>query len=100
MKAEEMNTSYVNPTTNLNFERRLTIATRTAGGVRRAIAIALASGGLLFLMLAAGVMGSSPSAPSIFAQAASRTFVTAYGNTIRQVEYGLTPESVGVTSDG
>src|SRR5262249_36385033 len=44
--------------------------------------------------------GSSRSVPSILGQPASRTFVTAYGNTIQQVEYGLTPESVGVTSDG
>jgi hypothetical protein len=100
MKAEEMNTNNVNRTTNLNLERRSAIATRAARGVRRAIAIALASAGLVFLMLAAGAMGSSRSAPSIPAQPAARTFVTAYGNTIRQVEYGLTPASVGVTSDG
>ena len=76
------------------------IAIRAARGIRRAIAIVLASAGLLFLMLAAGVMGSSRSASSTPAQPASRTFVTAYGNTIQQVEYGLTPESVAATSDG
>ena len=87
-------------TTNFNLERRSAIATRAARGVRRLIAIVLPSAGLLFLMVAAGVMGSSRSAPSIPAQPASRTFVTAYGNTSRQVEYGLTPESVAATSDG
>src|SRR5437773_11589836 len=87
-------------TTNFNHERRSAVATRAARGVRRAIAIVLASAGLLFLMLAAGVMGSSRITLSIPAQPASRTFVTAYGNTSRQVEYGLTPESVAATSDG
>ena len=95
-----MNTSDVNRTTNLNLERRSAIATRAARGIRRAIAIVLASAGLLFLMLAAGVMGSSRSAPSTPMQLASQTFVTAYGNMIQQVEYGLTPESVVATSDG
>src|SRR5947208_9755939 len=87
-------------TTNFSRERRSAIATRAVRGVRRAIAIVLASAALLFLMLAAGVMGSSRSAPSIPGQPASRSFVTAYGNISRQVEYGLTPESVGVTSEG
>src|SRR6266446_8144261 len=87
-------------TTDFNLERRSAIATRAARGIRRVIAIVLASAGLLFLMLAAGVMGSNRSAPSTPAQPTSQTFVTAYGNTTRQVEYGLTPESVGVTSDG
>src|SRR5436190_5498632 len=82
-------------TTNFNLERRSAIATRAARGVRRLIAIVLPSAGLLFLILAAGVMGSSTPA-----QPASRTFVTAYGNMIQQVEYGLTPESLAVTSDG
>jgi len=101
MKAEEMNTNNVNRTTNFNFERRSAIATRAARGMRGAVAILLASAGLLFLMLATpGMMKARPSAPITDAQAASRTFVTAYGNTSRQVEYGLTPESVGVTSDG
>jgi hypothetical protein len=87
-------------TTNFNQKRRSAIATRAARGIRRALAIMLASAGLLFLMLAAGVMGSSRSAPITGADARSGTFVTAYGNTIQQVEYGLTPESVAATSDG
>jgi hypothetical protein len=90
MRAEEMNTGDLN--------RRS--ATRPARDVRRALAIVLASAGLLFLMLIVGVMDARPNAPTTPVQPASRTFVTAYGNTIRQVEYGLTPESVGVTSDG
>jgi hypothetical protein len=95
-----MNTGDVNRTTNLSLEPRSAIATGAARGVKGVLAIVLASAGLVFLMFAAGVMGSSRSVPNILGQAASRTFVTAYGNTVRQVEYGLTPESVGVTSDG
>jgi hypothetical protein len=87
-------------TTNFNHERRSGIVTRTAGGIRWAIAIVLASAGLLFLMLSAGVMGSSRSAPITGAAPDSSPFVTAYGKTVRQVEYGLTPESVAATSDG
>src|SRR5206468_6957584 len=87
-------------TTNFNLERRSAVATRAARGVRRALAIVLASAGLLFLMVAAGVMGSSRSASITGADARSGTFVTAYGNTIQQIEYGLTPESVAATSDG
>ena len=90
----------VNRTTNFNLERSSVITTRAARGIRWAIAIVLASAGLLFLMLAAGVMGSNGSAPITGAEARSGPFVTAYGNTIRQVEYGLTPESVAATSDG
>src|SRR5262249_8026737 len=100
MRIAEINTSDVNQATNLNLERRSAIATRAARGARCALVIVLTSAGLLFLMLATGVMGSSRSVPSIPGQPASRTFVTAYGNTSRQVEYGLTPENVGVTSDG
>jgi hypothetical protein len=100
MKAKKMNTNDVNQTTNFNHKRRSAITTRAARGIRRAIAIVSASAGLLFLILAAGVMGSSRSAPSTAAQPASRTFVAAYGNIIQQVEYGLTPESVAATSDG
>ena len=100
MKAAEMNTSDVNRTTNLNLERTSTIATRAARGIKAAAAIVLASAGLLFLMLAAGVMGSSRITPNPRADARSGPFVTAYGNILQQVEYGLTPESVGVTSDG
>ena len=39
MKAAEMNTSDVNQTTNLNLERRSTIATRAARGIKAGIAI-------------------------------------------------------------
>jgi hypothetical protein len=100
IRAAEMNTSDVNRTTNFSLEPRSAITTRAARGIRGAIAIVLASAGLLFLMLAAGVMGSSRITPNPRADARSGPFVTAYGNTIQQVEYGLTPESVGVTSDG
>jgi hypothetical protein len=94
-----MNTSEANRTTNSSFERRSAIATRTPRGIGRAITVILASRPLLFLMLFTGVMGSS-SAPNAEADAGPGRFVTSYGNTIQQVEYGLTPESVGVTSDG
>ena len=90
----------MNKTTNLDHERRSGIAACSARGVRRAIAIVLASARLLFLMLAVGVMGSSRSAATTGGDARSGPFVTAYGNTIQQVEYGLTPESVATTSDG
>jgi hypothetical protein len=102
MKNKEMNTSNVNRTTNLNLERRSAIATRAARGTKATIAIVLASAGLLFLMLAAGVTGSSRNAPAPITgvDARSRSFVTAYGNIVQQVEYGLTPESVAATSDG
>src|SRR5437867_8867786 len=70
--------------------------------IKAAIAIVLAGAGLLFLMLAAGVMGASRSAPAPItgADARSGPFVKAYGNIIQQVEYGVTPESVAATSDG
>src|ERR1044072_7822525 len=100
MREAEINKSDVNRKTNLNLKRRSTIATRAARGIRWVIAIVLASARLLFLGLAAGGIGSNRSAPSIPGQPGSRTFVTAYGNIVQQVEYGLTPESVGVTSDG
>jgi hypothetical protein len=100
MKTAEMNTNEVNRTTNLNLERRSTIVTAATRSLKAIIAIVLASSSLLFLMLAPGATGARPNAPSTAAQPASRSFVTAYGNTSRQVEYGLTPESVGVTSDG
>ena len=93
-------TSKVNPTTTLNFECGSTIVTRTAGGVTKAIALVLGSTGLLFLMLAAGVMGSNRTSPTAHPDVRSNQFVTAYGNMIQQVEYPLTPASVGVTSDG
>jgi hypothetical protein len=85
----------------MSDEHRSAMKTHEAEGIRRAVGIVLASAGLLFLTLgASGMMKARPSAPITDAQVASRTFVTAYGNTTRQVEYGLTPESVGVTSDG
>jgi hypothetical protein len=73
---------------------------QSSRSVSRAVAIVLASAGPLFLVFSAGVMASSRSASITDADAAPVRFVTAYGNTFRQVEYGLTPESVGVTSDG
>jgi hypothetical protein len=94
-----MNTSNVNRTPNVNLEPRPTIAPRAARGVRHAMATMLAGAGLFFLMLATGATGSSRGGPTTGAEAAGTPFVTAYGNTIRQVQYGLTPESVGVTSD-
>jgi hypothetical protein len=51
-------------TTNSNHERRLAIATHAPQGVRRALAIVLASARLLFLTLAAGVVGEPASASS------------------------------------
>jgi hypothetical protein len=98
MRPEEMNKSDVNRIPNFNLECRS--VTRARRGVRGALAIVLASAGLLFLMLAGGVMDARPNAPSTAAQPASRTFVAAYAKTIQQVEYALTPESVAVTSDG
>src|SRR5437660_1068020 len=69
--------------------------------IKAAIAIVLAGAGLLFL-LAAGVMGSSRTAPAPItgADARSGPFVKAYGNIIQHVEYGVTPESVAATADG
>jgi hypothetical protein len=89
-------------TTNLNHETRCAIATRAARGINGSIALVFASAALLFLMVVAGVMGSSRSAPAPITTADARSgpFVTAYGNMIQQVEYGLTPESVAATSDG
>jgi hypothetical protein len=87
-------------TTELTLRRRSAIAPRARRGIRRAIAITLAGANLFFLMLAAGAIGSSRGGPTTGAEAAGAPFVTAYGNTIRQVQYGLTPESVGLTSDG
>ena len=84
----------------MNLECRLAVATRAVRGIKAAIAVVLASAALLFLMLAAGVMGSSHSAPVTGVDARSGPFVTAYGERIRQVEHALTPESVGVTADG
>src|SRR6266699_1330673 len=70
--------------------------------IKAAIAIVLAGAGLLLLMLAAGGMGATRSAPAPItgADARSGPFVKAYGNIIQHVEYGVTPESVAATSDG
>lgn len=65
-----------------------------------ALAIILAGAGLLFLVLAASAIGSPPGSSSTETATAGAPFVTAYGNTIKQVEYRLTAESIGVTSDG
>src|SRR4029434_3620922 len=100
MRTAVITTSDVSRTTNLNLERRSAITTRAARGIKAAIAIVLASAGLLFLILAAGVMGSSRSAPAPITDADARSslFVAAYGNIVQQIEYGLTPESVAATS--
>ena len=86
----------------MEFTLRLgsAIAPRAARGIRRAIAIMLAGACLFFLILAAGVIGSSDGGPATGAEAAGAPFVTACDNTIKQVQYGLIPESVGRTSDG
>src|SRR5262245_2614497 len=60
MREAEMNMSDVNPTTNFNLECRS--ATHAPRGVRRALAIVLASARLLFLMVGAGVVGDAASA--------------------------------------
>jgi len=84
----------------MEFTLRLgsTIAPRAVPGIRRAIAIMLASACPFFLMLAADVIGSSDGGPATGAEAAGAPFVTAYDNTIKQVQYGLIAESVGLTS--
>ena len=84
-------------TTELTLKCRSAIAPRTRRGITRATAIMLAGAGLFFLMLAAGAIGSSRGGPATGAGAAGAPFV-AYGNTIKQVQYGLTPENVGLTS--
>jgi hypothetical protein len=66
----------------------------------RTIAMIPVSPGLLFLILFASTMGSSHGAPVAGVDAAAGRFVASYGNTIQQVEYALTPESVAATSDG
>jgi hypothetical protein len=83
-------------TMNSHHEHRSPLASRAA----RVIFIVLTSACLFFLISAAGVMASSRSAPLIGAKARSGPFVTAYGNTTQQVEYGVTPESMLATSDG
>ena len=88
----------VSQTAELTLRRRSAIAPRARRGIRRAIAIMFAGVSVFFLMLAAGAIGSSRGGPIMGAEAAGAPFVTACGNTIKQVQYGLTPESVGLTS--
>jgi len=75
-----------------------TIALRAARGIRRAIAIMLAGACLFFHILAADVIGSNGGGPVTGGEAAGAPFVTAYDNTIKQVQYGPIAESVGLTS--
>ena len=84
----------------MEFTLRLgsTIALRATQGIRRAIAIMLAGACLFFHILAAGVIGSSGGGPVTGAEPAGTPFVTAYDNTIKQVQYGLIAESVGLIS--
>jgi hypothetical protein len=90
----------VSQTMEFTLRLRSAIAPRTARGITRAIAIMLAGASLFSLMLAAGAIGSSRGGPTTNAKAAGTAFVTAYGNPIKQVQYGLTPESVRLTADG
>ena len=76
-------------TTELALRRRSAMAHRARRGIRRAIVIMLAGASLFFLMLAAGAIGSSRGGPTTGGEAAGAPFVTAYGNTIKQVQYGL-----------
>jgi len=84
----------------IEFTLKLTpaITPRAAPGLRRAISIVLAGASLFLLMLAAGSIGASGGSPTTGAEATSAPFVTAYGNTIKEIQCGLTPESVGLTS--
>ena len=63
-------------------------------------AAALLAGSVLLFGLAASATESETSASISHAPAAAGTFVTAYANILKNVEYSLTPESVTVTSDG
>jgi hypothetical protein len=85
-------------TTELTLKCRSAIARRAGRGIRRAIAIISAGASLFFLLLAAGAIGSSHDGPITGAEVADAPFVTVYGNTIKQVQYGLTLEGVGLTS--
>jgi len=80
------------------------ISPRETQGISRAMAIMLGGTSLLVLMLVAGVIRSSepgPTAsPTTSARAAGARFATSYGNTIRQVQYRLRPNSMGLTSVG
>jgi hypothetical protein len=64
----------------------------------------LASGsalaGLLFSMVVASATEPAHGAPTGHANAGAAKFVAAYGKTIQQVEYGVTPASVRATSGG
>ena len=60
----------------------------------------LAGASLFFLLLTAGAIGWSGNGPSQGVKAADAPFGTAYGNPIKQVQYGLIPESVRLTADG
>ena len=93
-------TSEVHPTVNSDLERRPATVIRRVRNSSRPLAIRLASVSSLFLVLSAGMIGSGRSAANTDADAAPVRFVTAYGNAFQQIEYGLTPESVAVTSDG
>jgi len=60
----------------------------------------LSGAGLFFFMLAVGAVGWSGGSPTAGANEAADSFVMAYSNSVNQIRYGLTPESVGATSDG
>ena len=88
-----------NRTMNSSLDCRSAITTRAGRCVGRAITAVLATAGLFLTLSAAGMESGSSSAIS-GADAGPGRFVAAYGNATQQVEYGLTPESVGATSDG
>jgi hypothetical protein len=88
----------VSQTIELTLKPSQAIASRATPGIRRTIAIMLAGTSLFLLMLAAGAIGASSGGASTGAEAASAPFVTAYGNMIKEVQGGLTPENVGLTS--
>src|ERR1043165_4247740 len=85
---------------NLSSKCRSSIGPRASRIMRPALAIAFGSAGLFFLPVATGIAGSSRGSEITEAKAAGPTFVTAYSNILKQVKYGLTPESVGATNDG
>ena len=95
-----MNTHSIKRKRNLNLEHGMVIAPRAARGISRTIAVVSAGSGLFFLVLATGAVGLSSRGNPVTGDAAGAPFVTAYGNRIKQVQYGLTPESVGATADG
>jgi len=89
----------VSQTMEFTLRLRSAIAPRTARGITRAIAIMLACASLFPLMLVAGAIDSIRGGPTTDAGAAGAPFVTAYDNPIKQVQYGLPPEGVGLDSD-